>query len=142
MSSEEFLPTPLKLRKQSERLAEGVQNPRCEQEVRDAVQELNRLIIDSRRNPEGPPIFVPRVNEEAMVAQWRAARTASSPASPATGAAAKTGGDPARKGGGDPACKGGGEPARKTPGDVAAKAEGVSPLRRGWRRRLSRRGHS
>jgi hypothetical protein len=144
VSSEEFLPAPLKLRKQRERLAEGVQNLRCEQEVRDAVQELNRLIIDSRRNPEGPPIFVPRVNEEAMVAQWKAARTASSPAPPAAGADAES-----RKAAGtdakpreDAAAKSGGDPARKTAGDPAAKAEGASPLRRGWRRRLSRRGHS
>ena len=126
VSSEEFLPTPLKLRKQSERLAEGVQNLRSEQEVRDAVQELNRLIIDSRRYPEGPPIFVPRVNEEAMIAQWKAARAVRPPASPVAGPAAKNPGDS----------------APRTPGDAAPKAEGAAPSRRGWRRRLSRRGPS
>jgi Domain of unknown function (DUF1992) len=72
VSSEELLPTPLKLRKEIERLAEGVQDLRSEQEVRDVVADLNRRIIDWRRFPlDGPPVFLPLVNSEAMVSRWR-----------------------------------------------------------------------
>ena len=43
--AEEFLPTPL--------------------------AELNERIMDWRRLPLGPPIFVPLVDEELMVGRWR-----------------------------------------------------------------------
>jgi hypothetical protein len=47
---------------------------RSEQEVRDAVAELNQRIMDWRRIPIGPDIYVRLVNEEAMVGKWRAAQ--------------------------------------------------------------------
>jgi hypothetical protein len=72
-STEEMLPTPLKLRKQSARLAETVADKRSEQDVRDAVGELNQRIMQWRKLPLGPPIFVPLVDEEKMVAAWREA---------------------------------------------------------------------
>jgi len=78
--AEELLPTPLKLRRQAERLAADLPGLRSEQEVRDTVAELNRQIIDWRRNAVGPPIFVPLVDQEAMVARWRTAHPASRPA--------------------------------------------------------------
>jgi Domain of unknown function (DUF1992) len=71
ISSEELLPTPLRLRKERERLAETVQFLRSEQQVRDAATELNERILRWRRFPSGPPIFVPLVDEDAMVALWR-----------------------------------------------------------------------
>jgi hypothetical protein len=44
--AEELLPTPLKLRKEIERLTGEVQDPRSEQEVREVVKELNRRITE------------------------------------------------------------------------------------------------
>jgi Domain of unknown function (DUF1992) len=76
LSTDELLPTPLKLRKQSERLAESVQELRSEEEVRGAVAELNRQIAEWRRIPHGPPIFVRLVDADAMVARWREKRAA------------------------------------------------------------------
>jgi Domain of unknown function (DUF1992) len=77
--AEEMLPTPLRLRKDIERLAERVPHMRSEKLVREAVAELNEQIMDWRRLPLGPPIFVPLVDEELMVSRWREAQ----PAAPA-----------------------------------------------------------
>ncbi|HEY2693079.1 MAG TPA: DUF1992 domain-containing protein [Streptosporangiaceae bacterium] len=79
VSADELLPTPLKLRKQRQRLAESVPELRSEQDVRDAVAELNQRIMEWRRIPLGPPIFVPLVNEEDMLERWRDARPAPPP---------------------------------------------------------------
>ncbi|HEX6524034.1 MAG TPA: DUF1992 domain-containing protein [Streptosporangiaceae bacterium] len=68
---EELLPTPLRLRKEAERLTETVQELGSEQEVRDAVAGLNRRIMEWRRMPLGPPIFVPLVGEEKLLSRWR-----------------------------------------------------------------------
>jgi hypothetical protein len=73
-STEEMLPTPLKLRKQSARLAENVHELRSEAEVREIVAELNERIMQWRKLPLGPPIFVALVDEEEMVAAWRDAQ--------------------------------------------------------------------
>ena len=126
VSSEEFLPTPLKLRKQRERLAENVHHLRSEEEVRDAVRELNRLIVDARRNPEGPAIFVPLVNQGEMVARWKAAHEARPPASPGAGSASGT--SPASGTGPSPDAGAG----------AGATAAGGTPSRRGWWRRRRR----
>jgi Domain of unknown function (DUF1992) len=74
VAAEELLPTPLRLRKEVERLTETVQDLRSEQEVREVVAGLNRRILAWRRIPEGPPVYLPLVNEETMVARWRDAR--------------------------------------------------------------------
>ncbi len=74
--AEELLPTPLKLRKQVHRLTETVQSLRSEQEVRDAAAELNKQIIEWRRIPLGPPVFVPLVDVDALVRTWRDSRPA------------------------------------------------------------------
>jgi Domain of unknown function (DUF1992) len=76
VSSEELLPTPLKLRKESERLTAALPGLPSEQAVRDTVEQLNRRIMDWRRNSIGPPIFVPLVDEETMVSRWEQARSA------------------------------------------------------------------
>ena len=55
VSADELLPTPLKLRKETERLAETVQDLRSEQEVRAVVADLNRRIIEWRRIPAARP---------------------------------------------------------------------------------------
>jgi hypothetical protein len=80
ISTEELLPTPLKLRKQSSRLASSVQELGSEQEVRDAVAELNYQIKEWRKIPIGPPIFVPLVDADAMVGKWREAQQPPAPA--------------------------------------------------------------
>jgi Domain of unknown function (DUF1992) len=74
VSTEELLPTPLKLRKQSARLAESVADLGSEREVREAVAELNERIMEWRKLPIGPPIFVPLIDSEAMVGKWQDAQ--------------------------------------------------------------------
>jgi hypothetical protein len=80
-----LLPTPLKLRKESARLAETVPALRSEQDVREVVAELNHRIMEWRRIPIGPPIFVPLVDEEAMVASWRAGQPTGAPVAGSSG---------------------------------------------------------
>jgi len=77
--AEELLPTPLKLRKEAERLTEAVHDLRSEQEVRDAVAELNRRIIQWRRIPVGPPVFLRLVDEDTLVHRWQDGHAASPP---------------------------------------------------------------
>jgi Domain of unknown function (DUF1992) len=84
VSSDDLLPTPLRLRKEAERLADSVPGLRSEQEVREAVADLNDRIVQWRRIPLGPPVVLPLVDEDALVARWHAARAAAaSPSSPA-----------------------------------------------------------
>jgi hypothetical protein len=71
---EEFLPTPLRLRREADRLAEVVPEMRSEDEVREAVSELNRRIVEWRKIPDGPPLYVRLVNKDEMIARWRAAQ--------------------------------------------------------------------
>jgi hypothetical protein len=78
--TEEMLPTPLRLRREAERLTAGPARLRSEQEVRDAVAELNARILDWHRNGTGgPPIPVPLVKEDQAVAAWHEARAAHPP---------------------------------------------------------------
>jgi hypothetical protein len=71
VSADELLPTPLRLRKEIERLTATVQDLRSEQEVRGVARELNRRILEWRRIPAGPPIFLRLVNEEMLAGRWR-----------------------------------------------------------------------
>ena len=86
VSPEEFLPTPLKLRREIEQLAETVGEMRSEAEVRETFGDLNRRIVEWRRIPVGPPIHVRLVNIDDMVARWRAARAAKAPQAATPGA--------------------------------------------------------
>jgi hypothetical protein len=79
VSSDELLPTPLRLRKEIERLAGTVQDLSSEQEIRDAAAELNRQIVEWRRIPEGPPIYLPLVDADALASKWRDAQAPASP---------------------------------------------------------------
>ena len=83
VSPEVLLPEPLKLRKEAARLAETVHDLPSEQEVRDAVAELNQRIMEWRKIPLGPPIFVPLVDEEKMLSMWRERQPATPPGSAA-----------------------------------------------------------
>jgi hypothetical protein len=89
VSADVLLPTPLKLRKEAARLAETVHSLGSEQEVRDVVADLNRRIMEWRKIPLGPPIFVPLVNEVEMLGLWREHQPAAPPASPADAGAAR-----------------------------------------------------
>jgi hypothetical protein len=71
MSAEEALPTPLRLRREVERLSETVQDLPTERDVRQVVAEINRRIMEWRRIPLGPPIYLRSVDEELMVSRWR-----------------------------------------------------------------------
>jgi len=71
---EEFLPAPLRLRREIERLAETAGEMRSEAEVRETVADLNRRIVEWRRIPVGPPVHVRLVDAEEMVGRWRAAQ--------------------------------------------------------------------
>ena len=75
VSAEEMLPVPLRLRKEAERLPDTLGELRSEQDVREVVRHLNQRILQWRRIPEGPPIYLRLVNEEDMVARWRQTRT-------------------------------------------------------------------
>jgi hypothetical protein len=82
VSPEELLPTPLRLRKEVERLTGTVHELHTEQQVREVAAELNRQIIQWRRIPEGPPVYLRLVDAETLVSRWRAARPAALPAPP------------------------------------------------------------
>ena len=76
LSTEDMLPTSLRLRKQVERLPETVRELRSEREVRAVVSELNQQIVTARRFPDGPPVPVPLADADAdaMVSIWRDSR--------------------------------------------------------------------
>jgi len=96
VSPEVMLPAPLQLRIQATRLAGTVQDLGSEEEVRDAVAELNHRIMEWRKIPVGPPIFVPLVDEETMLSRWRERQPATPPASPAAEAGPARAPAPAR----------------------------------------------
>jgi hypothetical protein len=81
-SVEDCLPTPLKLRKETERLTETVSGLPTEQHVRDVAAELNERIMRWRRLPVGPPIFVPLADADALVTIWRQAHQHAPPPPP------------------------------------------------------------
>jgi hypothetical protein len=74
--ADEMLPTPLRLRREIERLADTAGEFRSEAEVREAAADLNRRIVEWRRIPLGPPVHVRLVNADDLVARWRAAQAA------------------------------------------------------------------
>ena len=83
VSAEELLPAPLRLRKEIERLTGTVRDLHSEREVRELVTGLNQRILQWRRIPEGPPVYLRLVDEETMVTRWREARPPPSSPAPA-----------------------------------------------------------
>jgi hypothetical protein len=121
VTPEEFLPTPLKLRREIEQLTEIVGEMRSEAEVRETFGDLNRRIVEWRRIPVGPPIHVRLVNTDEMVARWRAAQAAKATRAPAPGAQPAPG-------------------TQAAPGAQAAPQKDARPVRRHtWLRRLRHR---
>ncbi|MCE7003301.1 DUF1992 domain-containing protein [Kibdelosporangium philippinense] len=81
LTSDTLLPTPLRLRKQIERLPEAVRELRSEREVREVVADLNAEIVAWLRAPSGPIIVrVGRVDVEEVVARWWESRPKPPPA--------------------------------------------------------------
>ena len=93
ISADELLPAPLKLRKEIERLGENAATLRSEDQVREVARELNDRIVQWRRFPSGPAVFVPLVDTEAMAARWREAHRPPEPerTSPRSAGAAAAG---------------------------------------------------
>jgi hypothetical protein len=71
LATRDVLPTPLKLRKEREVLAKRAPQLPSEQDVIEAVAELNDRIMQWRRLPLDSPIFVPLVDESQMTGLWR-----------------------------------------------------------------------
>lgn len=69
------LPEALQLRADAERLRDRLDEMRSEARVRDALAELNRRIVEARRQLlGGPPVVTPLRDVEAEVAAWRERR--------------------------------------------------------------------
>jgi hypothetical protein len=76
LSAEPLLPTPLRLRKEVERLADTVADLTSERAVRETVAELNVRIARWLRAPSGPHVPPHPVRVDAVIEAWRAERAA------------------------------------------------------------------
>jgi len=84
-----LLPTPLRLRREIDRLPETVRDMETEREVRDTVAALAARVAQWLRFPDGPQIAVPMPRADEIVEGWRVARTARSSPVPDTGGDAR-----------------------------------------------------
>jgi len=66
-----------------QRLTGTLDELHSEQEVREMVAELNRRIIEWRRIPEGPPVYLPLLDEDELVSSWRDRHAPAPPQPPA-----------------------------------------------------------
>lgn len=83
-----LLPTPLRLRREIDRLPETVREMETEREVRAAVAALAARVAEWVRFPDGPRVAVPMPRADEVVARWReerAADAARAPREPAPG---------------------------------------------------------
>ena len=69
-----LLPTPLRLRREIDRLPETVRDMDTEREVRDTVAALARRVAEWLRFPDGPQISVRMPRADDVVEAWRAGR--------------------------------------------------------------------
>lgn len=76
LSTEALLPTPLRLRREIERLPENVRELHTEQAVRELVETLNLRIVDWLRSPSGPRVPLRKVDADEVVEQWQSAKRA------------------------------------------------------------------
>lgn len=72
IDTEALLPAPVLLRKEKQQVHETVRRMRRESEVRDYLADLNKRILISIRDTTGPVVPVGTVDEEAVLAEWRA----------------------------------------------------------------------
>ncbi|MGQ4596423.1 DnaJ family domain-containing protein [Nocardia sp. R6R-6] len=113
VNGDALLPPSLLLRRDIERLPETVREFTVERQVRAAVSELNKRVVEWLRLPQGPFVPIAPVNADEVVAQWRTERDAAR----ARRAPSST------------------ETAQRRPAEVIARP----PRRRWWRRWLIRR---
>lgn len=79
-----LLPPSLAVAKEVEDLPARLARERSEARVRELVEDLDRRIDAARRGPAvGPPVRTARLDVDAVVAQWRAARPPAPEAPPA-----------------------------------------------------------
>jgi hypothetical protein len=106
-----YLPVPLALRLEAEKLVEGLDRLSSEAAVRRAVGDLNGRIRQANRMPDidGPPTTLGPLDVEELVERWRTSR----PAAPQP----------------DPA------PANEPPGPPPSRTGAEAGRRRRWRRR-------
>ncbi|MBB6566360.1 DUF1992 domain-containing protein [Kribbella sandramycini] len=71
LDSEALLPPAVLLRKEKQKVAETVAKMRRESEVREYLTDLNRRILLAIRDTTGPVVPVGKVDEAAVIAQWR-----------------------------------------------------------------------
>jgi hypothetical protein len=71
-----LLPTPLRLRREIDRLPETVRDMETEREVRDTVAALAARVAAWLRFPDGPQIAVSMPRADEVVARWREDRAA------------------------------------------------------------------
>ncbi|MCX5197828.1 DUF1992 domain-containing protein [Streptomyces sp. NBC_00249] len=70
------LPPALALRKEAEDAREAALAARSERQVRAVLTEVNEKIAAAlRMPPPGPPLGITEFDVEAVLAEWRAART-------------------------------------------------------------------
>lgn len=74
-----YLPEPLALRLEAEKLTDGLDRLSSEQAVRKAIDELNGRIRHANRMPaiDGPPTTLMPLDEDELVERWRSSRAAS-----------------------------------------------------------------
>jgi hypothetical protein len=82
-----YLPPNLALRKEKEDIFERLPSQRSESRVRQILEELNARIREVNRRPQDGPTVMP-FDVEAVVEQWREARTAQAEAAAAAAAPA------------------------------------------------------
>ena len=72
-----YLPVPLALRLEAEKLSDGLGRLSSEQAVRRAIDELNDRIRQANRMPaiDGPPTTLMPLDVDALVERWRSGRS-------------------------------------------------------------------
>lgn len=73
VSSETYLPTSLRLRREIERVDRAAAKMRSEREVRALVDGLNEEVAAWRRAPTPPHVSLATVDADVVVARWRLA---------------------------------------------------------------------
>lgn len=74
ISGEALLPPSIQLRKELDRIDATVARFTDERRVREHVEEINSRVVDHMRHPMGPRVPIRRLDAEAVVERWRAAR--------------------------------------------------------------------
>lgn len=82
VTGDTLLPPAVLLRREAEELPSLVRRMRSEADVREAVSDLNKRIVECMRQPSELRITVRPVNAEQAVEQWRAGRRPESEAPP------------------------------------------------------------